>query len=402
MVATSTAAGVFMYAVHLFARKMPEAEYGVLGTLLQIVNLMAIPSIGLQGVFAQQTAAAMTEAHGLQLRATVRAVLAGTCLLWFTMAGVILAAHDRILGTLKIADPTALWVTAVIGLAQLWLPVMLGLLQGRQNFLWLGWAALLNGMGRFAAVAVVVGLVSATAAGVMAGVFAGMASAFACAAWHGRSAWLGPAARFEAGAWLRRVLPLTLGLGASQFMLSADMIVVQALFEKETTGLYVAAGMIGRALVFFTVPMTAVMFPKIVASAARAERTPLLGQALGATALLGGLGALFLTLFPRLPLLIVQGERYAPIAWLIPWFAWCMLPLTLANVLINNLLAREQFRVVPWLLIVAVGYATALSVFNDTFLVVVGTLGVFSLLLFLVSACFTWPLAWQRWFQPRG
>jgi len=46
---------------------------------------------------------------------------------------------------------------------------------------------------------------------------------------------------------------------------------------------------------------------------------------------------------------------------LVPWFAWGMLPLTLANVLINALLARGRFAVVPWLVLVAIGYGVALA-----------------------------------------
>ena len=174
------------------------------------------------------------------------------------------------------------------------------------------------------------------------------------------------------------------------FMLSADMVVVQSLFDKDRTGLYAAAGMIGRALVFFTIPLTYVMFPKIVHSAARADKTSVLGQALGATALLGGLAALGCTVVPWLPLRLVYDRSFLVIAPLVPWFAWCMLPLTLANVLINNLMARARYEAVPWLVVVATGYAAALMTFNGTFETVVKTLGVFGLILLSVSAWFTW------------
>ena len=84
---------------------------------------------------------------------------------------------------------------------------------------------------------------------------------------------------------------------------------------------------------------------------------------------------------------------------LVPWFAWCMLPLSLANVLIGHLLARERFQAVPWLLLVAIGYGVALWARQDAFRsvpeadgfrMVVATLGVFSLLLLLIAAWFTW------------
>src|SRR5260370_2140002 len=109
--------------------------------------------------------------------------------------------------------------------------------------------------------------------------------------------------------------------------------------------------------------MVAVMFPKIVDSADRREGRDALGQALGATALLGGAAAVFCTAFPGLPLQLVYDKSYLVIKPLVPWFAWCMLPLPLANVLINNLLARERFRAVPWLVVVAAAYGLTLPAF---------------------------------------
>lgn len=72
---------------------------------------------------------------------------------------------------------------------------------------------------------------------------------------------------------LARVGPLTFGFGAFQFMFSADPLFVQAWFDKDQTAFYMAAGTLGRALVAFTGPMVAVMFPKIVRSAALSEPT---------------------------------------------------------------------------------------------------------------------------------
>jgi hypothetical protein len=40
---------------------------------------------------------------------------------------------------------------------------------------------------------------------------------------------------------------------------------------------------------------------------------------------------------------------------------WAMLPLTLANVLVNNLLARRDFRAVPWFVVIAIAYALEMN-----------------------------------------
>jgi hypothetical protein len=70
-----------------------------------------------------------------------------------------------------------------------------------------------------------------------------------------------------------------------------------------------------------------------------------------------------------------------------------MLPLTLANVLLNNLLARRQFTVVPWLVILSLAYAATLWFYHDSFRVIVVMIGVFGFLFFGISYFFTW---WAR------
>ena len=75
MMLATVAGGVFMYAVHMIAKQMPKEEYGVFTTLLQIVTLMGIPAVGLQTVFAQQAAAALTEEHDRALAGVLRGVM---------------------------------------------------------------------------------------------------------------------------------------------------------------------------------------------------------------------------------------------------------------------------------------------------------------------------------------
>jgi O-antigen/teichoic acid export membrane protein len=170
-------------------------------------------------------------------------------------------------------------------------------------------------------------------------------------------------------------------------MQTHDPVVVQHAFTN--TGGYNAARLVGAALVFLTAPLAVVLFPKIARSHALSEKSNVLLQALGATGLIGALAALASTLFPELPLRIMSGTQYIESAPLVPWFAWCMWPLAIANVLINNLLARERFAAVPWLLAVAAGYGITLQFRHDSFTTVIRTLGLFGLLLVVVCVVFT-------------
>src|SRR5512135_3272851 len=74
--------GAFFYAVHFCARRMPESEYGIVTTLLQVLNQMAIPAMGLQTIFVQEAALAESEDHRRELAGAVRSVAKATFIAW--------------------------------------------------------------------------------------------------------------------------------------------------------------------------------------------------------------------------------------------------------------------------------------------------------------------------------
>jgi len=399
----SVASGGMMYAVHpIVSRGVPTGEYGVFTTLLQFISLMGIPAVGLQPVIAQQAAAAITDEQQRVVASEFRAVWRAIFFIWLAMVLVVAVFWRQALGGLKIENSAALAATLVVGLGQMWMPLVNGVLQGRQNFFWLGWLNILNGVGRLSLIGLIVLLFHGLAAGAMNGVFLGMMVVVAVGGWQIRDVWKTKTVPVEWRNWLGRVVPLTFGLGAATFMLSADMIFTQNYFPREQTGFYAAAGMIGRALVFFTQPLSLVMFPKLARSKATGEKSRALELALGATLLAGVAAAVACTLFPSLPLRLAL---YKPIyiataSPLVPWFAWCMLPLTLSMVLINSLMARSKFSAVPWLVLVAIGYGVALAAVGrhagnlagtqDGLRMMIQTLGIFNLLMLGVCAWFTW------------
>src|SRR5580692_9353260 len=140
MMMAATASGFLMWAVHfVVSREIPKGEYGVFTTLLQVVSLMGIPAVGLQPVIAQQQAAAMTDEQQRTVASEFRAVWRAIFFIWLGMALVAGIFWRHALAGLKIENSAAMVVTVAIGLAAMWIPLVNGILQGRQNFLWMGW-----------------------------------------------------------------------------------------------------------------------------------------------------------------------------------------------------------------------------------------------------------------------
>jgi O-antigen/teichoic acid export membrane protein len=393
MMITSVGGGAFMAFIHVFSKVLPAEEYSAFGTLLQLVNWMGIPAIGLQMVFAQQTPAAITDNQRRQLVGTARAVLLWTFCLWLGMVAIALIFRDQFISSLKLSNPMALWLTVLVGWMMLWYPITQGLMQGRQNFLWLGWTYIFNGVGRVGIGAVIVYGLHGWTAGLMAGVFIGLALAAGTGFWQNRDLLSAPSAPFDWKGWLKRVVPLTMGFGVTQFLLSADAIVVQNyLGEGGKAAPYIFGGTLARAIVLFTLPIAAVMFPKLVHSAARSQKSNLMGVTFIGTAILASLAVLGLML--TAPFLIAHGSKPENLSILpdLPLFGWAMVPLAAGNVLLYNLMAHSRFKISLPLVVMAIAYWIALQHYHDTFRMVIKTLGVFNLIYLAMCALFTWVI----------
>ncbi len=379
--------GMMMYAVHLLNKKIPPEQYGVFGVLLAVA--MFVPSMPLQMVFAQQTAQALATDRKRELAGMIRLAWLGTFGLCLLLALGTFIWQKDILAGWQITNPADLWITVLVVLFSFWLPMFWGVLQGQQNFLWFGWTYIFNGVGRLGIASFLVLALGACAGGMMLGVLLGLAAGVGVAVWQTRSLWLLPAQPFDWRNLLKQIVPLLLGFAAVQFFFTADTMFVKAYFSGDDAAFYVSAGTLSRGLMWLVVPLATVMFPKIVHSVARSEKSNLLGVVLLGTAVLAAGGAVGLTILGPWVVKLAYSKQYVSVAAaVLPWYAWAMVPLSLAYALVNNLMARSQFGVVPVLWLLAAAYGVALTQFHDTLITVLKTLGIFNLLLLGVCAWF--------------
>jgi O-antigen/teichoic acid export membrane protein len=386
----ATVIGGFMsLGVHFLSKKLTGSQYGAFVTLLMVVS--CVPTIPLQMVFAHQTASALATNRERQLASMFRLSWLWMSLVWVVVAAVMLGFQPRIIASWKLSSPVALWVTLLTVLAALWQPMFTGTLQGRQNFFWIGWGAILNGTLRVIAAASLVLALQGGETGMMTGALVGTGVTIAIGVWQLRDLLLLKKERFDGRALLAQVVPLMLGFSATQFLFASDTIFAKPYFSEEEMACYGLAGTLSRALLWLVLPLAAVMFPKIVHSSVKSEKTNLLGVVLTGTAVLAICGAVGLCVVGPWVVKIVSKPEYVPItASLLPWYAGAMVPLALANVLVNDLLARGRFRIVPVLVLLAIAYGFTLPYvlthFPKRMELVLQTLAVFSFLLLGICA----------------
>ena len=382
------AGGALMWGLHFLAKKLEKGEYGTFGALLTV--LMVLPLMPLQMVLAQQTAKALATGRQRQLAGMIRMMWLGTFLFWLLAMSVVVFQQEKILAWLQIKDSVGLWITLVACLFAAWMPLFSGVLQGQQNFLWLGWSMMLNGVGRIGIAVAAVVLVGGYAAGLLTGVLMGLVVGSTIAIWQSASLWRLTPESFDWRSLLRQVFPLLVGFAAFQFLFTADTMFVKSYFTAEQTDAYVGAGTLSRALIWVVGPLAAVMFPRIVQSAAKSEKSNLMRTVLIGTFIISLVGATGLVFVGPFVIRIIYPVYAAQVIEIIPWYAFTMVPLALGNVLLNNLLARGSFRIVPLLVVLALGYTFTLTRLHDSPITVLKVLCGFNLLLLAASAWFTW------------
>ncbi|MCS1411443.1 MAG: hypothetical protein M2R45_04643 [Verrucomicrobia subdivision 3 bacterium] len=390
MMTATTLAGVFMFAVHLFAPQLGAENYSLFLALLGIINFSIILAPGLQTVFAHESAVVADEAGRRQLAGNVVGIIAFFTLVWAGFVGLMFFRGEWVLRQLKMDDSRPLWMTLLVVLPHLWLPVLLGVLQGKQMFGWLGWAVLVNGLGRFLAVGLILAFFGVELHLVMLGMFAGVGIAIFIILAPCWCALSGGLTRMQWHRWFWRALAFSMGPGIVQFMLTADLIVARAKFGVTESGYYATAGLVGRGVVMFIGSIAGVMFPKLVRpSAGDLGRNLVFRTALASLVVIlvvvvcGSVACWLIPVFlrfaataARIPerigsLLVEKEEKLLWIADLVPYFLVAMGLLALANVFISHLVAKQAFGKIGCLMLIPSVYGLGLVTrgFNTTSMV---------------------------------
>lgn len=398
MMMATIVAGAMAWAVHFLNKVIPEAEYSKFGVLLTVIG--CVPTMPLQMVFTHQAAITLAEERTRQLAGMIHRALVWSFVLWLIPAVGVAIFHERIDNAWHLTSSAGLYIAVLAVLGSVWSPLFSGLLQGRQDFFWLGWSMIGGGVFRIAGAVALVMVFHLGATGMLAGTLAGVAAAGLICVWRTRDLWGQAPEPFNAREVFSQIVPLLLGFGACQFLFTTDTMYVTPHFSGDAMKGYIAAGTLSRALLWVVLPMAAVMFPKIVHSSAKGEKNNLLGVVIAGTALLGVCGVVGLWLVgPLIVKFVYRSEDVSATTALLPWYASAMIPLALGNVLANDLLARGRFKVVPFMILVALGYAFTLPYMLNHFLgdmtVALKTLGIFNVLLFLVCAVFTWGVKYE-------
>jgi O-antigen/teichoic acid export membrane protein len=141
----------------------------------------------------------------------------------------------------------------------------------------------------------------------------------------------------------RETLPVLVANASFAAMTQLDMVLVNHYFGPRDAGMYAAASVLGKAVLFLPGGVAMALFPMVAENDAREQGSAhLLVQAVGLTGLLCASAAAVFFVAAEPLIVLFYGESYRPAAQVLRWFGFAMLPMALVLVAEHFLIAKGR------------------------------------------------------------
>jgi len=168
-------------------------------------------------------------------------------------------------------------------------------------------------------------------------------------------------------------------------LLGADLLVVRRLYDPYQAGLFAQVMILGRIIFFLIGPIGAVIFPKTATSLLnntqpREEHVVRRGLIFGAVILLAA--ALAISLLAPIGFQLLRGSSDAIVVGYLRIAVWCLIPLSLSQLILPSLFARRQERLLLEFTLICTLLPAGLAIFRDNLIhafLVEGAVGIFLL-----------------------
>jgi len=189
----------------------------------------------------------------------------------------------------------------------------------------------------------------------------------------------------------KSALPVLLANTAFVVMTQVDMILVKYYFTEQDAGLYAAASILGKAVMYLPSSIAIALFPMVAENHADGKSSAhLLIQAVGITVLLCGTGAFFYYFFGDFIITTLYGAAYQEAGEILKYYGFAILPMALVMVAEYFLIAMGQVLFAYLFAIVAPLQLLAIYLYHETLLQIVTILGVSGLLLAVTGYGLLW------------
>jgi O-antigen/teichoic acid export membrane protein len=346
LTALNIANGAMGYVFQVvMGRALAAEDYAAFNALLAMGMVACSPMAALEAVIARHVA---NVAARIGLGAVRTLYRTWTTWLWAfcsVAAGLILYAGPTVQVWLRIPDIECVWLLTGVVFATT-LSILAGaVLRGLHAFAWIGGLGFGGTLVKIAICLLCVVSFHQGLRGALAGVLASVLLVFAISLWAIARRWpdVCPGVVGKLAFPFRLVPPVMASAIGLTVMTQIDLVLVGRFFNPATAGQYAPASILGKAVLYLPGGLVTAILPIVAATHARSEKSSGHAfQAIIATVLLCGAGALFYFVAGPWLVHLLYGDKYGVAGGLLALYGLAMVPMALAMVIQGFLVAKGR------------------------------------------------------------
>ncbi|MFN2611351.1 MAG: glycosyltransferase [Actinomycetota bacterium] len=362
-----TVANLSNYVFHVvISRMLGPAQYGALGALLSVFILISVPAGALQVVVAKRVAVLHARGDHGSIGQMLKSMMRGG-VMFALYSGILVAAWAPALSHfLRLGSVVPGFLIAALVVPAVLTPMALGAVQGQMRFKALGAVSAMTTILRLAFGIAFVKMgwgVSGAVGASVASSAVGLLMALLPLRSDLRE---GTPGRVRLVGIVRDARLAMLALGGFWAVVSLDSVLARHFLSDHASGIYAAAAVLSRAVLFLPGAIAAVAFPRFAESDGKGvEARKMLFQATVAVFVLGITAAVFLSTFGPFAVRVLFGRSFAAGGLIVGVLGFAGAFLGVTSILIYYHLASNSRAL--WSLGVAIVFEVGgISLFHDS------------------------------------
>lgn len=388
---------VFNFYFHIYmSRNLGPEGYSALNSLMSLLFWISIPMITVQTTITKFVAQYNARDEGARVRRLMLECLKRVGIAGFVLMALIIFGAPYIGDFLNIERNTPIVVSGVLLFSMYLMPVFWAVLQGREQFGFLG-TSYFAGFTSKCVLGILFAILGWGVGGVLLGVALSFGLSFLIAVWPMREVLASDIGddSVDIGEIYRFAAPVIVTLMCLNAFCNIDIPLVRYFYGNEGEGLrlagyYATASIIGKAFLFLPFGIILALFPKVTRKRATGENPiPVLarGLVLEVVLALGGIAGCFVL---ARYVALVLGKSDAPeLVALIRVFGIAITPVAVTMILVHYNLAIERYGFLRMLIPLTILTFVGIWFFHATPMTVLTILGTGGMLLFLSIAVYT-------------
>jgi len=388
-------AGILGYLFQIImGRMLGVSEYGVFSALLAMMMVVAAPMVTLSMIIARRVSAIRAEKDNNKLGylfywINQKLLLLGVVLLVFVIFNI-----KALQNLLLIEESTHLYLLLIMLLISFPLAVNNAYLQGLRFFKWLAFSGALATLFKIIIAATLVyfglgvtGVLGAIISSTLIILILNYLILRPSLKQHNDSGSAATQLLFKSA------IPVLLATASFAVMSQIDMVLVKHYFSEKDAGIYAAASILGKAVMYFPGGVALALFPMVAENSAGGKSSKdLMIEAIYVTALLSFIGALFYYFLSDYIILLLFGADYNEASIILKYYGFAIAPMSLIMVAEFFLIAMGRVLFAYLFMVVASLQLIAIYCYHDTLMNIV-------MILFLSGATlviFGYGLLWRE------